>query len=56
MKKPPEIRIEMVLFSGDTPTFVEFFSKSDDRTHIISATRFADTFGFTIDELKKYAD
>ncbi len=48
------IRILMVMLNNGEAAFVEYYSKSDDRSHIIKADRFAETFGYTLDELKNH--
>jgi hypothetical protein len=48
------IKIKMVLVNGGNPSFVEFFSYSDSRTHIINAERFCSVFGYTIEDLNQF--
>ncbi len=47
------IQIKQILMSGDRVSFVEFYSYSDSRNHIINAERFMESFGYSIEDLKQ---
>ena len=47
------IKIKQVLLNGTTPAFVEYWSENTSRNHIINASRFCETFGFSMDDLKQ---
>ena len=47
------IQIRQVLTNGGSPTFVEYYSASDSRNHIINANRFIDIFGYKMEDLKQ---
>ena len=53
IKTNDNIEIKQILMSNGIPAFVEWFSTTDSRNHILSATHFCDTFGYTLEELKK---
>ena len=48
-----EIIIKQILKNNGEPRFVEFFSPSDSRTHIMSADRFCEMFGYTLEDLEE---
>ncbi len=48
-----KIQIKQVLMSNGEPRFVEFYSQSDKKNHIMSADKFADIFGYTLEDLKR---
>ncbi len=52
----PEIIINMVMFSNDQPSFVEYRSTMDNKMHIANAARFCNAFGHTMSELMQYRD
>ena len=52
----PEIIINMVMFSNDQPSFVEYYSTLDNKTYIANAARFCNAFSFTADDLKQFKD
>ncbi len=49
-----KIKIKQVLMNGNEPSYVEYFSHVDSRNHIISASRFVDVFGVSMDELSTF--
>ncbi len=47
-----EIQIKQILKSNGEPSFIEFYSPADSRTHIMSAEKFCEVFGYTVEDLK----
>ena len=56
LNKNEEIEIKQVLMSGGKPGYVEFYSPTDSRTHIMNAERFCDVFGYTAEELNNMSN
>ena len=50
-KSKKDIEVRSVLMAGELPKFIEFFSHSDSRNHIIGAERFMEIFGYSREEL-----
>ncbi len=49
-----DIKIELVLMNGNEPTYVEWYSITDSRYHIIKADTFTEIFGISTDELRTF--
>ena len=54
MDSKENIKIKQVLMNGSNIAYVEFYSHSDNRNHIINAERFCDVFGVSMDELETF--
>ena len=50
------IKIKTVLKANGTPRFVEFISIKDEKTVVMEAHRFCETFGFMMGDLGKMKD
>ncbi len=48
-----EIVIRQVLKNNGEIKFVEFYSPTDSRNHVINAERFCTVFGYSMEDLKK---
>ena len=48
-----EIAVRQIIEDRKEITFVEFYSVSDSRNHILSADTFCDVFGYTLNDLRK---
>lgn len=48
------IQIRQVLMNSGSPAFVEYYSASDSRNHIINANRFCEIFGVSMAELELF--
>ncbi len=53
VKADENIVIKQVLKNNGAVRFVEYFSNTDSRNHIISAERFCELFGFSMEELEQ---
>lgn len=55
MTEDTEIEIKQILMNNGEPRFIEFFSPSDTRTHIMDCERFMELFRYSVDEFKEKA-
>ncbi len=53
VKVDENIKIKQILMSNGVIKFVEYWSDASSRNHIISADRFCDVFGYTVEELEQ---